>query len=79
MINKKGIHPSQAFVSSELLRTTSGAVLAPQELVQLPTLQHCFAESGTWLQELGAAAQNRVEHLPPGFLRGQGSACGSER
>lgn len=61
--DKKGINSSQAFVSSELLCITSGGVLAPQELVQLPALQRRFAESRTGLQELGAATQNRVEHL----------------
>lgn len=61
--DKKGINSSQAFVSSQLLCITLGGVLAPQELVQLPALQRRFAESRTRLQELGAATQNRVEHL----------------
>lgn len=50
-------------MSSELLCITSGGVLAPQELVQLPALQRRFAESRTRLQELRAATQHRVEHL----------------
>ncbi|OWK07686.1 hypothetical protein Celaphus_00008742 [Cervus elaphus hippelaphus] len=61
--DKKGINSSQAFVSSQLLCIPSGGVLAPQELVQLLALQRRFAESRTRLQELGAATQNRVEHL----------------
>ena len=60
--DKKGISPSQAFVSSELLCITLGGVLAPQELVQLPALQRRFAESRTGLQELRAATQHWVEH-----------------
>lgn len=77
MINKKGLHPSQAFVFSELLRTRPGAGLVPQESVELPALQHPshFAEPG----EPGLRGLGPQDRAASEFLGGQGLACGSQR